>query len=228
MSKQARHAGVGWEVSPSQQKLEYIARYPVGKTVLDIGCGRGFYASRLADAGFDVTGMDLENRVEDPRIAVIEGPITAPLPFADNVFDTVLMFDILEHLEDEPGILTEVSRVCRRRLLLSVPHSDPGSLPTYGLTYLHYTDPTHLREYTIQGLNDILSACGFMTIKCGFEGHFAQPMVFSEFLRGGPWVQKMARNAIHVLFNIGLIYNDRMGSDIYYMGDKSRSDSESG
>jgi len=87
-------ATVGWLVSPSQLKLDYVRRYAVGQTALDLGCGRGWYATALADRGFRVTAIDQVNRVQDSRVTVLEQPIEAPLPFDDGVFDTVLMFDM--------------------------------------------------------------------------------------------------------------------------------------
>ena len=49
---QAETHGVGWQVSPSALKLDYLRRYAQGRAVLDLGCGRGWYASALADAGY--------------------------------------------------------------------------------------------------------------------------------------------------------------------------------
>ncbi len=212
--------GVGWQASPSALKLDYIRRYATGHTALDLGCGRGWYASALADAGFEVTAVDQVNRLTDPRITLLEQPISTPLPFEDEAFDTVLMFDILEHLPDEEGILSEVARVCRGRLILSVPHADAGFLPRYGLTYLHYTDRTHLREYLPAGLQSTIERHGFHTLRLALEGRPTIPLVFSEFVRGGESVRQATRYLITALYKIGLIYNETIAGDIFYVGER--------
>jgi SAM-dependent methyltransferase len=213
-------AKVGWSVSPSQLKLDYVRRYATGQTALDLGCGRGWYAVALADRGFRVTAIDQVNRVQDPRVTVLEQPIQAPLPFSDGAFDTVLMFDILEHLPDEEGILREVARVCTGRLILSVPHADAGPLPHYGLTYVHYTDNTHLREYTPSQLRALLEAHGFRTLRLALEGQPTIPLAFSEFVRGGAWVRQAVRYLITALYKIGIIYNETVAGDIFYVGER--------
>ena len=49
--------------------------------------------------------------------------LVTSLPFADESFDLVCALDIVEHVEDDDGALSEISRVARRgaHLLLSVP-----------------------------------------------------------------------------------------------------------
>ena len=44
------------------------------------------------------------------------------LPFEDDAFDTVTMFDVMEHLlsEDTAAVCVELARVARRRVLLTV------------------------------------------------------------------------------------------------------------
>ena len=53
---------------------------------------------------------------------VVQGLISA-LPFADNQFDLLCAFDIVEHVEDDEGALSELSRVAApgATLLLAVP-----------------------------------------------------------------------------------------------------------
>ena len=48
------------------------------------------------------------------------------LPFKDNAFDTVIASEVLEHLEvkDFPTGLSELRRVCRRQLILTVPFEE--------------------------------------------------------------------------------------------------------
>ncbi len=223
MGQETGAGDVGWMASPSALKIDYVRRYARGQAALDLGAGRGWYASALADMGFQVTALDQVNRVEDPRVSVVEQPIEVPLPFGDDAFDTVLMFDILEHLPDERGILGEVARVCRGggRLVLSVPHSDAGPLPRYGLTYLHYTDDTHLREYTPGALGTLLEAHGFATLRLALEGQATIPLAFSEFVRGGAIVRQASRYLITALYKIGLVYNESIAGDIFYVGERT-------
>src|SRR3972149_8821035 len=114
--------GTERDPGPSNAKMAALCR-AVGSAALDLGCGRGWYASALADGGFRVIGMDRVDQVTDARIEMHVGDIRPPLPFLDESFDTVLMFDILEHLEAEAEILSEVRRGCRAggRIILSVP-----------------------------------------------------------------------------------------------------------
>jgi SAM-dependent methyltransferase len=214
------HDDVGWQASPSRLKLDYLHRYASGQTALDLGCGRGWYASALADMGLAVTGIDQANQVDDLRITVLEQPIAVPLPFADGAFDTVLMFDILEHLPDEAGVLGEVARVCRRRLILSVPHADDGFLPRYGLTYLHHTDKTHLRLYTPDSLRSLLDGYGFEALRVALEGGPTIPLAFAEFVWGGPLIRGLARYTITALYKIGLVQNKSIAGDIFYVGER--------
>jgi SAM-dependent methyltransferase len=220
MSK-AKPPQVGWSVSPSQRKLDYLNEYAVGQTALDLGCGMGWYASALAGLGFEVLAMDAQRRTEDPRIDLRVGDIAPPLPYETDAFDTVLMFDILEHLPEEDAILAEVARVTRQRLIVSVPHADDGFLPLYGLTYLHRIDKTHLREYTPGGLQAVLEAHGFHTRRVALEGLSHLPLVFSEFLRGGPAVRRLARYAITAAYKVGLVANQSVAGDIFWVGDKA-------
>lgn len=217
MTEQAQ---VGWQVSPSALKINYVNKYAAGATALDLGCGRGWYAAALADSGFQVTGMDQVNRVQDRRIDMIEQIIAPPLPFDDAAFDTVVLFDVLEHLPDEEQMLSEIARVCRQRLILSVPHADAGFLPRYGLTYLHYVDDTHLREYLPAELGEKLTQHGFRTLSLQLEGLPTIPLVFSEFMRGGRIIQQFVRYAITAGYKLGIITNRNVAGDIFYVGEK--------
>ncbi len=215
------NALVGWNVGPSNVKLSAL-RWAVGNTALDLGCGRGWYASTLADRGFHVIGMDQRNGVADSRVDVRVGEIRPPLPFANSAFSTVLMFDILEHLDDEAGIMSEVARVCQKqgRVILSVPNADDTFLPNYGLTYLHRIDRTHLREYTLDGLPRHLESFGFRTLYCALEGRTHLPLVFSEFVRGPRLLKTLARYSISAMQKIGLIYNPHTAGDIHWIGER--------
>jgi ubiquinone/menaquinone biosynthesis C-methylase UbiE len=90
-------------------------------SVVDLGCGTGAYDLPLADAGCDVTGVDISPamlavaRVKRPRqgmVRWIEADL-GHLPFVDGSFDRGLLQVTLEFVDDPPRVLHEAARVIR-------------------------------------------------------------------------------------------------------------------
>ena len=53
------HDWASRKLSVIEQQVDWIARQlPAGAKILDLGCGPGFYTQRLAQRGFDCTGVD--------------------------------------------------------------------------------------------------------------------------------------------------------------------------
>ena len=88
--------------------------------VLDIACGGGFLANPLAEAGHQVTGVDLSPDSlavaarHDATGSVSYLPMDArALAFPDGSFDVVCMMDFLEHLEERDAVIREAARVLK-------------------------------------------------------------------------------------------------------------------
>jgi SAM-dependent methyltransferase len=93
--------------------------------ILDVGCGDGAITDRLAES-WEVTGVDSSPAaLQHVRTTAVHASAAA-LPFADGSFDLVLSSEMLEHMTDEDyaGALSEMRRVTRRYLLLSVPYRE--------------------------------------------------------------------------------------------------------
>jgi SAM-dependent methyltransferase len=87
------------------------------RRVLDIGCGTGELAERIAtELGADVVAADQSGRMVnlarelglDARIADIQA-----LPFLDGEFDCVVAGWVLYHVQDRNRAISEVARVLR-------------------------------------------------------------------------------------------------------------------
>jgi 2-polyprenyl-6-hydroxyphenyl methylase/3-demethylubiquinone-9 3-methyltransferase len=103
--------------------IKSYGKCPKKISVLEVGCGGGYLADKLAKAGFEVTGLDPSNnsikaakvhaKQENLTIKFVEG-FGEKLPFKSNSFHFVCCCDVLEHVKDFTLVIKEISRVLRR------------------------------------------------------------------------------------------------------------------
>jgi len=113
---------------------EHMARYffagqfVAGKKVLDIASGSGYGSRHLLDRGAaKVVGVDnsreaIEYSREKYRMPGIEFIIAdaAKLPLKDDIFDIVVSFETIEHLDGQEKFLSEIKRVLKPNGLLVI------------------------------------------------------------------------------------------------------------
>ncbi len=164
-----------------------LKRVQAGDQVLDVGCGEGRFAAELADAGASVVGIDVAEEPlrraralrPDLELALVEDD--GGWPFADASFDLIWAGEVLEHVADTGGWLSELRRVLRAGggLLLSTPNHDPLAMLAAAVRptrFAAHFDPVadHLRFYTRLSLGHVLDDFGFEDIviekACGPPG----------------------------------------------------------
>lgn len=206
-----------WCTTPSEGKKAYVKKFAAGSTLLDIGSGRGFYAQYAQQLGFSVLGVDVGDLREERGFSFALADVTA-LPVRSQSFDTVLLFDVLEHIEREDEALAELARVTRDTLILSVPHRDDGNLPRYNLTFLHHKDKSHHREYDEPTLRARLGAHGFAVTHLFREGPVL-PAVLAEHFRSR-LLGRLYRSLVYRIVKWGLLKRDVLCADLYVIAKK--------
>lgn len=143
-------------------RLIDFCRAHAGKKILDFGCASGNYCLELGRLGFDCTGVDINE--EYIKTALSRGVnalrVKDSLPFEDKSFDTVILFEILEHVSCPAEILKEAKRVAKKNVLLTVPNNTEFEmLKRANLTYEHMLEEDHSNFFTKDSLSGLLSGC---------------------------------------------------------------------
>ncbi len=141
-------------------------------SILDVGCGEGVLSAQWARQlpMARVVGLDLP----DPRLEAewrsrqnhnlrfLAGRAER-LPFEAGEFDLVAAVEALEHMADPERALSEMARVARRHLLLSVPREPLWRVLNVArgayLSQLGDT-PGHVNHWSRRGFERLLGAHG--------------------------------------------------------------------
>jgi SAM-dependent methyltransferase len=104
-----------------QKRVAFVlAHCPRGRA-LDVGCGTGALAARLAEVGYDMAGIDPSEgmlevlRRRTPTVETVQAS-GADIPFPDDSFDLTLSVAVMHHIAEAGAVratLAEMTRVTR-------------------------------------------------------------------------------------------------------------------
>jgi 2-polyprenyl-3-methyl-5-hydroxy-6-metoxy-1,4-benzoquinol methylase len=157
----------------SQKMLELVSKH-AGKTILDIGCGHGVNCIELNRRGFQCSGIEANEEYFKEAQKYFEAyhMKAEELEFPDKSFDSVIMLEVLEHLEDPHKALQEAARMARKNLILSVPNLAPLEVCVeYNVIMHHFFETTHLNFFTKPMLERFLKQY-FPYVQVGEFGQF--------------------------------------------------------
>lgn len=155
-----------------------IARFVVGESVLDVGCGFGPLTEHLRASGFKATGVDLlekcvvVGRGRYPR-ADLRVAKTESLEFPDKSFDTIVLKDVIHHVYEEDDIgefLADMLRVTKQRLIILDPN--PMFILLLARRLIGHVDPVCSPADAVR----VVTAAGFKVVKLEYSELFAFPM----------------------------------------------------
>lgn len=98
---------------------------------VDLGCGDGKVKGAIGVDNVRIPGVD------------VVADLNQGLPFKDSSIDNVVVYHILEHVDDFIGTMNEIWRVCKdgAKVYVRVPHA--------ASTFVTWKDPTHRRGLSI-------------------------------------------------------------------------------
>lgn len=142
--------------NPIHQRLlkAYIAAKPwISGDLLEVGCGEGRGVDELLPMAISYIGLDKIGEVIDslkvkfPGVDFRQAVIPPFVDFKENSFDTIVSFQVIEHIQNDQLFLQEIYRMLK-----------PGGkaiISTPNITHTLSRNPWHEREYKPQELIDL-------------------------------------------------------------------------
>ncbi|TDU64643.1 2-polyprenyl-6-hydroxyphenyl methylase/3-demethylubiquinone-9 3-methyltransferase [Prosthecobacter fusiformis] len=149
------------------------------KSVFDLGCGNGSVASKVAEAGYSVTGCDpsvtgIEKaKLSNPLLKIETGSGYEDLASRFGVFPMVYSLEVIEHVYDPRTVVRRVYDMLEPggRFILSTPYH--GYLKNLALALTgdmdkHFTalwDHGHIKFWSRNSITTLLQEAGFNVLK---------------------------------------------------------------
>lgn len=123
--------------------------------VIDLGCGTAPYKEDILKLADEYIGVDWKSSLHDQSNVDIFADLCERLPFSDEYVDTIVSFEVMEHLREPNLFLSECYRILKRGGILFI--TVPFMWHVHEAPYDYY-------RYTRYGLEYMLKKNGFVDV----------------------------------------------------------------
>lgn len=182
---------IGFEKTILKYKMLSITPYLYGKSLLDLGCGVGFFCNSFSNKFNIIVGVDGSHKKilkatslnKHPHISFIEAMFDKlNISYA---FDTIIVTNVLEHVQNAIDFLAWIKKLLSEsgRIIITVPNAlglhkrigkHLGIIPDYYALTDADRAKGHKRIYDRATLSSDVQSAGFSIIAT--EGIFLKPL----------------------------------------------------
>ncbi len=160
-----------------QHRYAFAAQFVYGKDVLDLASGEGYGSYSLSKVANRVVGIEIDpNAVSHAQNTYIRSNLEfmvgdildIPIP-EEKLFDVIICFEAIEHIEDHDQLLSEMKRLLRDDGIVVI--STPNKI-VYS-DEPEFDNPYHLRELYFHEFKELL------------ERDYSQVVFFGQKIQSG-------------------------------------------
>jgi SAM-dependent methyltransferase len=147
-----------------------------GKSIMDMGCGTGWFLDLCKEHGMDCWGQELgielaKQTSKRLNIEVISLPVNE-IVNKDDSFDVIVMFDLIEHLTDPVGFVMHLKRMLKKDgiLLILTPNFDSFGIKKLKSNSSLVMPTDHLCIFSGKSVNILADQVGMKLEYLAFSG----------------------------------------------------------
>jgi ubiquinone/menaquinone biosynthesis C-methylase UbiE len=153
------------QVQRMYTRYRFASDFSKNKDVLEVACGSGQGLGYLANIAKRVVGVDIDQKLLDQAkkqynkrgdIQLYQAD-AAKLPFNENSFDVIIMYEAIYYLPEPEKFICEARRVLRDKGILLVCSAN-CELSSFN------PSPFSFKYFSASGLFDLLNKMGFLNI----------------------------------------------------------------
>jgi SAM-dependent methyltransferase len=190
-------------------------------TLLDIGSGTGHFLSVMKDAGWNVKGIEINEKARTNSASLLNLDILSPdriFTLPPGTYDCITMWHVLEHFQEPFSFATEILRLLKPGgiCITALPNCNSFDAQHYSEFWAAFDVPRHLWHFTP-------SSFKVFTEKTGFDLKRIRRMPLDVFYistlsekykgSGFTFIRGMIKGAI---FSILSFFNKKRSSSIIY------------
>lgn len=210
-----------------------LPKPPGRPRLLDVGFGDASFLRFMGIAGWDVAGLEADERAvcaaRDDGLDVALGTLE-DAPYDSGSFDAVTLSHVVEHLHDPVGSLRACHDLLRPSglLWLATPNLDSPGHKRFGRNWFGLDPPRHLVLFHLGGMDLALRAAGFVALRHPRTYRAGLVLAGSEALAGGqdassvstpesPQLRRLAR-----ALDVAATVDPRFGEEIVVLARRRR------
>lgn len=152
-----------------KQKLKLINSFNSGeRSILDIGTGTGDFLSICQKNGWQVEGVEPNQKAQNKTEEKLGKNITSDISdLTSKDFDVITMWHVLEHIPDLNQIITNLKQLLKENgtLVVAVPNHKSFDAKHYGKLWAAYDVPRHLWHFSQTAMQKLVTKENMSIVK---------------------------------------------------------------
>jgi 2-polyprenyl-3-methyl-5-hydroxy-6-metoxy-1,4-benzoquinol methylase len=152
----SREFALNWKLTLVKKFLKPPTHRP---TLLDYGCGTGFFLKKMNENGFNIAGVELSEiaRATAERNAGIK--IQQTIKEIESKFDVITLWHVLEHISNLNELIIDLKDKMNEdaTLIIAVPNYQSNDAKKYGMQWAGYDVPRHLWHFEQKTMSELLA-----------------------------------------------------------------------